>query len=655
MFSILNIASGLHNQKYRSDIDGMRALAVGLVLICHGFPTLLPGGFIGVDIFFVLSGYLITSILINDFQKERFSLKTFYERRVRRIFPALTTVLIFILIVSWYCLFSTEFSLIGKHISASTLFSENLLLWSESSYFDVSSDLKPTLHLWSLAIEEQFYIFLPLILYVIYKKKFNLLPVLISTIVISLSLNIYDVVKNPTAAYYSPFGRSWELLIGSLLAALQIKNYNFLNKFKNLQSFIGLLLILLGLFFAREDNFPGVIALLPTIGTALLISGGSSSWVNKYIFSLSPLVWLGIISYPLYLWHWPLMSLSHIIFNDLSTFKAIACIILSIVLAYLTFLFIEKPFREKRIEISVLIFSMIIILALSSLIYFNKINSRLNSINTPNKNEWAFLSTVSSDFDNLDNLIDFYKVHPERQNQTLFIGDSHIAHYSNRINLAIEKNPQYNGAVFAIGGACVPIQNTTTSQVVRKGCHNLVEKAYKLAEQPEYSTVVIGANWLSYLSNSTNKNVYNSSAGSYLLNTTQGKEAALKQLALDIKNLESLGKNVILILNSPSDGALNSKGWRIRLIPSNKEIESNKIVEVKSQSSNLNLELKNWAEKNSIKYINPFEFFCPQKNKCYSTDENSNFIFIDSSHLNPDWTIKNVSFIDETVKNVKLQ
>ena len=179
MTKVIDVAKAIHHGKYRPDIDGLRAIAVSLVVICHAFPSYLYSGFIGVDIFFVISGYLITLILFKDIHENKYSIKNFYKRRINRIFPALIVVLFFTILLSWYTLFSLEFYNLMKHILASSLFVENFLLWSEASYFDVSSVYKPTLHLWSLAIEEQFYIFWPLILYLLFNKKLKISVVLI--------------------------------------------------------------------------------------------------------------------------------------------------------------------------------------------------------------------------------------------------------------------------------------------------------------------------------------------------------------------------------------------------------------------------------------------------------------------------------------------
>ena len=258
MLNFFRTGSSLHREKYRPDIDGIRAIAIISVVVCHAFPELLPGGFVGVDIFFVISGYLISLILIRDFNSNSFSILHFYNRRIRRIFPALIVVLIFTVLFGWFCLFRPEFFVLGQHVIASTLFSENFLLWNESGYFDVSSELKPTLHLWSLAIEEQFYIIWPFLMYFAHRKHINYALMFLFFAGLSFAINIHDINNDPIAAYYSPLGRFWELMMGSFLAYIQTNRPALLAEYKNVQSILGIFLILLSLLFIRADSrFPG--------------------------------------------------------------------------------------------------------------------------------------------------------------------------------------------------------------------------------------------------------------------------------------------------------------------------------------------------------------------------------------------------------------
>ncbi|RYE52709.1 MAG: acyltransferase [Sphingobacteriales bacterium] len=355
--------------KYRADIDGLRALAVVSVVIFHAFPHYLAGGFVGVDIFFVISGFLISSILLGSLGGGKFSFADFYARRVRRIFPALITVTFSTLVVGWFVFLDAEYRHLGKSIAAGFGFISNIVLWSESGYFDASADYKPYLHLWSLAIEEQFYILWPFILWLVNKKRLSVTMITISVTLLSFSINIFSLGLAPEAAFYSPLSRVWEILLGALLAIWTYKgqksgkNEPSLNPircllkglnlncqsiaFKNCLSIGGLLLVVLSIaFLDKESNFPGWWALLPSVGTALIISGGMDAWLNRMILSHRIIVGLGLISYPLYLWHWPILAFVRIIEGgEVSANFRMILVGISILLAWLTYKFIEKPLR----------------------------------------------------------------------------------------------------------------------------------------------------------------------------------------------------------------------------------------------------------------------------------------------------------------------
>ncbi|MEN9596315.1 MAG: hypothetical protein RL236_749, partial [Pseudomonadota bacterium] len=234
------------NFTYRPDIDGLRAVAILLVIIFHAFPKFLRGGFIGVDIFFVISGYLITSIILKNQSQNNFSLLDFYSRRIKRIFPSLIVVLTFCLVAGWYILLGNEYELLGKHIAAGSVYISNFVLQSESGYFDIDSELKPLLHLWSLAIEEQFYLVFPLMLIVGTRFRVNPLFIISVSLIASFLANIIQIHDKPTDVFFFPTSRAWELLIGSLIAYLSIHSIgkNQAEKFANPLSWLGVVLIL---------------------------------------------------------------------------------------------------------------------------------------------------------------------------------------------------------------------------------------------------------------------------------------------------------------------------------------------------------------------------------------------------------------------------
>ena len=357
----------LEHPIYLAYIDGLRAIAVLSVIGFHAFPDLISGGFIGVDVFFVISGFLISSIIFNNIANGKFSFIEFYSRRIRRIFPALLLVLISCYIFGWFVLLADEYSQLGKHIAAGSGFASNLILWSESGYFDNVSNTKPLLHLWSLGIEEQFYIIWPLIIWFSWTRKFNIIYTIVFVGLASFLLNIFTLGNNPVATFYSPLSRFWELLIGSLLAYFFTYKEDFRSEqnldLLNLLSGIGIIMIGISIAFLNKKSFfPGWWALMPTIGTALIIFSGSKAWVNRQFLSQPVMVWIGLISFPLYLWHWPLLSFYQIISSENSTnLTRIILLATSILLAYFTYLFIEKPLRHKERKVTAILMIGIIV------------------------------------------------------------------------------------------------------------------------------------------------------------------------------------------------------------------------------------------------------------------------------------------------------
>ena len=356
--------SKYHSITYRKDIDGLRALAVLSTIAYHAFPNLVSGGFVGVDIFFVISGFLITKIILENLESNSFSFVEFYFRRIRRIFPALFLVLVTCYGFGWFALFASEFKGVGEQIAASAGFVQNFILLNEIAYFERGVDTKPLIHLWSLSIEEQFYLLWPAIIWILYKARINLLGAVLILVLISFSINIYNIKSDPIATFYSPLSRFWELLVGALWACISLRNRQEPKQFSqtalDVFSWVGLLLIAIAIFLiGGKNSFPGWWALLPTIGATLLILANSEASVNKLFLSNNVMVWLGVISYPLYLWHWILLSFGQIISaGQLSDFHKIALILVAIGLAYLTHRYWESLFRYKGKKVAVLLIAL---------------------------------------------------------------------------------------------------------------------------------------------------------------------------------------------------------------------------------------------------------------------------------------------------------
>jgi peptidoglycan/LPS O-acetylase OafA/YrhL len=355
LVSIDNKHSHYLSPKYRPDIDGLRALAVLSVVGFHAFPELVKGGYIGVDIFFVISGFLISSLIVKNLELDNFSFTEFYSRRIRRIFPALLLVLFSCAIAGWYFISDAEYARLGKDLTGGAGFVSNFVLWSESGYFDRASDSKPLLHLWSLGIEEQFYIFWPLMVWLGWKQKWNSASIAIPILLLSFAINVAFIQTYPVATFYSPVTRIWELLLGAVLVPVADRKMDPDRIGKYLEIGLGILGIaavaVAVVALDRDKNYPGWWALLPTMGAALIIYAGPRSWVNKWLLSNPLMIWFGLISYPLYLWHWPLLSFLRITgaLNNPNEIGA-AAVVTSVGLAWLTYRFVEKPIRSNGRE-----------------------------------------------------------------------------------------------------------------------------------------------------------------------------------------------------------------------------------------------------------------------------------------------------------------
>jgi peptidoglycan/LPS O-acetylase OafA/YrhL len=372
---------------YRPDIDGLRAVAVLSVVGYHAFPNWGRGGFVGVDIFFVISGYLISSIIFKGYAGSTFSFLDFYERRIRRIFPALILVLLSCLLFAALAAFPATAYQIGKHTVAGVFFSSNWVLLSEAGYFDGASDLKPLLHLWSLSVEEQYYLVWPILIALVQRKPHRWLVLILGLLAASFVLNVALIGAEPSFVFFTPVTRAWELLLGSLLAYVHfragesaaafalgpaesflLRCQRWVELHRDAVGWCGAVLLLAGLVgITTSAKFPGWWALLPTLGSFCVIAAGSGAWFNRKVLACGPATFFGRISYPLYLWHWPLLVFLRIAEGEVSRVERLAAVGISIALAYLTYRYVEKAIRFGARGLGVvlaLIASMLLIAAL---------------------------------------------------------------------------------------------------------------------------------------------------------------------------------------------------------------------------------------------------------------------------------------------------
>lgn len=338
---------------YRKEIDGLRALAVIPVILFHAGFTTFSGGFVGVDVFFVISGFLITSIILKEIEAGTFSILSFYERRARRILPALFLVMLVCLPFAWLWLLPDDIRDFSKSVVKVTEFISNIYFYKQTGYFDTANELKPLLHTWSLAVEEQYYLFFPLLLLITWRfGKFFVFVMLTLILLSSLFYAQYIVYSEPSAAFYLLPSRFWELLVGALVAFYFSKNFglSISNSSRQILSVVGLLLLFYAVFmFDKETPFPSLYTLVPTIGTALIILFADKETVAGRLLGNQVLVGLGLISYSAYLWHQPLFAFArHRNIEEPSALFFSALFIATLSLAYLSWRYVETPFRNKQ-------------------------------------------------------------------------------------------------------------------------------------------------------------------------------------------------------------------------------------------------------------------------------------------------------------------
>jgi peptidoglycan/LPS O-acetylase OafA/YrhL len=334
---------------YRKDIDGLRSLAVSAVILFH-FGGIVPGGFVGVDIFFVISGFLITGLIVQEMKRGRFSFAAFYERRIRRLAPALVVVVTATFIAGWYIFLPDDFSRFARSMVATQLYFSNGLFWLEEDYFSGPSELKPLLHTWSLAVEEQFYLVIPPLLLIMFKLKGRReLQFLIVLALLSLAYCQIQMQFDVSAAFYLLPARMWELLVGSILAVAPWK-MNGSQRHRELLAAAGLA-AMVGSFFLLNTRtaFPGLSASFACVGTALTILTASEGTTQvSRLLSLPPFVWTGRISYSLYLWHWPIfVFVTYYILRPLERWELATLILPTFIFAAASYYYVELPFRSR--------------------------------------------------------------------------------------------------------------------------------------------------------------------------------------------------------------------------------------------------------------------------------------------------------------------
>lgn len=615
---------------YRPDVDGLRALAVLAVLAFHAFPSAVPGGFAGVDVFFVISGFLISGILLDELAQERFSLGGFYWRRVRRIFPALLLVLTATLALGWRVLLPDEYALLGKHVAAGAAFVSNLALWREAGYFDAAADLKPLLHLWSLGIEEQYYLLWPLLLYAFSRSRRALLGMIVAVGAASFVLNVALVGAHPTSAFYLPVTRFWELLGGSLLAYLGRNGKRF-GAGSNAVSLAGLALLVAGLALLDGSRaFPGWWALLPVGGTMLVIAAGPTAWLNRRIFSLRPVVYVGLISYPLYLWHWPLLSYARIIHGGEAPWTLrLGLLALAVLLSVLTYELVEKPIRHARLGLLARR-TVPALAAAMALLFAGGVAARQAMLlpSSAADPQIAEIARAARDWDGTRNAV----IVGDSPRAVLFFGDSHMEHYLPRIREVLrEHRAPLRTVIVKTEGGCAPVPG-----IERRGqhCNDFVEEGLRLARSANVDTVVIAASWVGFVSRGDYHPAGDPDAPALDL-LAPSSAWVFRRFEAALARLVAEGKRVVLVLSSPRGSAFSPKSVLERdwtTVRVSHPYVAVPVARLHQLTRPIDERLQRIAERAGATVLDPTQWLCDD-GYCPAADAHGRPLYMDDSHI----------------------
>jgi peptidoglycan/LPS O-acetylase OafA/YrhL len=655
---------------YRPDIDGLRAVAVAVVIAYHAFPKFLTGGFIGVDVFFVISGYLITQLVLTSLQAGTFRLAEFYRRRMRRIVPALLLVMMTCCLFGWLLLLPSELQSLGKSMSWSAPFLANLYFARNGGYFDKAADLNPLLHLWSLGVEEQFYLVWPVLLMLAVKRRMTL-GVLIAVIATSLSVSIWGAWYKPRPYFFLPAPRMWELAVGGFLAAWQLRvprtsaaaipssPPRFWSG-AQLCSLAGLSLIVASVvFLTARLAIPGIWSAIPTAGAALLIGAGPFTPVNRLVLGNGPMIFVGRLSYALYLWHWPLFSFARIILGHApAPVMATGLILAAMIASYATLHLVEVPIRYSafgRRTIAGLL------AALASLALVGAAAAALWIPGRLSGPPFAAWDTAASDWyypaeSNVDRRSGFGSVvvTSHRDRKAVFIGDSHIEQYWPRAKRVIDSQPDSaRSAVFATNQGCPPLPRINSTWRGRN-CRGFFDHAMKLAFQPDVDTVVFGAFWENYfLGEYSEDGSSQRAAGAPPLEfDSADTRMAFEQFRWTVARLVSGGRRVFIVLSNPTSRLfvpVFPSEVRLSLHPPRRLAANGPRVDAgpfESFVAPLTDRLRSIAAQTGATAVDPRVTLCDGL-VCPSTGPDGLPLYVDSNHLRSSFARERASFVDE--------
>ncbi|MCK1460932.1 acyltransferase [Bradyrhizobium sp. 2] len=655
MTAPINTTTLAHN--YRPDIDGLRAVAVLSVVIFHAFPdeAWLPGGFVGVDVFFVISGYLISKILFSEIEQHRFSLASFYGRRIRRIFPALAVCLAAVLAYGFVVLMPSQLAQLGKQVFFGASFLSNFALWSESGYFDGAATSKPLLHLWSLGIEEQFYILWPPLLWIAFKLKAAIGRLIVGLLVASFAVNVALSLADTSSDFYLPVSRFWELLAGAALAWRP--DINLKGGLKHVISLAGMAAILVSArLFASEMRFPGWLALLPVAGSVAVILAGSSAVVNKTFLSNRVAVSIGLISYPLYLWHWPLIAFAYVIRGKPPTLlMAFGIVIVSLLLAWATYRFIERPVRDSsnRLRHTSIVAACVAVLGACGLAVWvtGGVPQRFPASLDLEKINAAALDETYKPTNGM-NVLEYnsrgYSIVAQigqGARKVVLAGSSTMFHYGPRLQQLADEGLLAVRAYFVTGPAC-PLVPGVVARDEFANCAHVANRLLELVQKEKVQTVVLGPHYW------PRKNAFIEREGKSipLDGGDEGRRAFYANLEDYVRQLQ-LNATVYLVLGAPQSlTGLNPQRMVTRGV-TGVRVETNvdnavPIADLRAVYAQPDADLRAVAESTGAKLLDVFPDVCGNGETCSAFFGAREPKFTDGVHLRPVFARKHLHFLD---------
>lgn len=641
-----------HSLKYNPGLDGLRGIAISLVLLFHIWPEYFSFGYVGVDIFFVLSGYLITKIIDIKLKSNSFSFKEFYRNRIRRIFPSMIIVVLTTFFIGYMFLFPSELEQLGKHINSSVFFYQNFRLIGEVGYWDEAAQLKPLLHFWSLSIEEQFYLLWPFIILFIYKLRLNLFIYLLFIFFLFIIIPKFTSID----VFYHSFSRFWELSFGGLIYASSTR-FNILNYISKLHVVIYILfMVSIGLAYGNI-KFDLIKTLFVVVFTGLLILSISVNKNNK-ILSSSALVFLGVISFPLYLWHYVFISYMHIFGLEVENY-GILIILFSIFISYLTYRYIEIYARKQNsYKFAFLLFA--VALAVGFLGYYiNKENG------LPNRNHLAsddnfnqqFIKPIKKDDNGLVLSKDILGHNADQDfirstspvkstKHILIIGDSHA--YASYEGFAEELKKHGYDSFLVASNSCPPYIDSnkaigTTFNSAKK-CKSHIEETYDILDKSDFSKVIFIVRGPKYIlkkgfglvdNEHSIKNLKLFSDYNKTICNTSHEKLFYQNIEKTFKYFNNLNIELYFILENPELGfsPRNCISRPFNIFPKEScKVQYKKYLERMSEYNNLVI---NIAKKYSnISILDPTSVFCDNE-YCYGI-KNGMMLYSDDDHLSVD-------------------